>query len=150
MTADKTRRRFLLGSSSIAALALAGCVGNDDSSGGDGMGDGDEGMDTEGDGTDTGENGMTPTDPAEAPRAEIGRFSQDAGTLLVRTGENGLPGPDEPINSIRVPLSRRDTAPTDRQSSTTTSTFSRRDRHQSTPSSTRTATRSRNSSTSSA
>lgn len=33
-----------------------------------------------------------------APRASIDRFSEDAGTLMIRTAENGLPGPDEAID----------------------------------------------------
>lgn len=36
--------------------------------------------------------------PATAPRVSVDRFSADAGTLMVRTAENGLPGPNVPIN----------------------------------------------------
>jgi len=42
--------------------------------------------------------GPEPLDPDTAPRASIDRFSEDAGTLMIRTAENGLPGPDEAIN----------------------------------------------------
>lgn len=45
-----------------------------------------------------------PTDPATAPRATIDRFSEAAGTLQVRTAENGLPGPDEPIDFDQAPF----------------------------------------------
>lgn len=41
--------------------------------------------------------GMT-TDPDTAPKASIDRFSEDAGTLMVRNGSNGLPGANAPIN----------------------------------------------------
>jgi hypothetical protein len=115
MSSDKSRRQFLLGSSSIAALALAGCVGTDDSSDDDGMDNESDQMENEGDtmeeGGDEMESGMMATDPAEAPRAEIDRFSEDAGTLLVRTDENGLPGPDEPVNFDQGPFITQGYAP---------------------------------------
>jgi hypothetical protein len=41
---------------------------------------------------------MEPTDPAEAPRAAVDRFSEAAGTLHVRSMNGDLPGPDEPID----------------------------------------------------
>lgn len=37
-------------------------------------------------------------DPDTAPRAEVDRFSEAAGTLMVRTADNGLPAADEPID----------------------------------------------------
>jgi len=39
-----------------------------------------------------------PLDPDTAPQVQVDRFSADAGMLMVRTSENGLPGPDEPID----------------------------------------------------
>ncbi|WP_436902207.1 hypothetical protein [Halovenus halobia] len=106
MSNHKTRRRFLMGAGSVAAVALAGCTSNDDSSADDGMDD-DDGMENgamENGEEGTMENGgMEPTDPAEASRASIDRFSEEAGTLLVRTEENGLPGPDEPIDFDQGP-----------------------------------------------
>lgn len=110
MSDHKTRRRFLLGTGSIAAVALAGCTSNDDDSSDDEMDDGGDMEDGEDDDTmeneeDTMENdGMEPTDPAEASRASIDRFSEDAGTLFVRTDENGLPGPDEPVDFDQGPF----------------------------------------------
>lgn len=43
---------------------------------------------------------VSPTvhDPDTADKASIDRFSGDAGTLMVRTDSNGLPGANEPIN----------------------------------------------------
>ncbi len=38
------------------------------------------------------------TDPDTAPRAAVDRFSADAGMLMVRSDENDLPGPNEPID----------------------------------------------------
>jgi hypothetical protein len=57
MSADKTRRQFLLGSGSIAALALAGCVGNDDD-GGDGGGDDSSNMDDDMEDSNTDDDSM--------------------------------------------------------------------------------------------
>ncbi|MGA7304888.1 MAG: T9SS type A sorting domain-containing protein [Rhodothermales bacterium] len=37
-------------------------------------------------------------DPESAPEASIDRFSEAAGTLFIRNGTNGLPGPNEPID----------------------------------------------------
>lgn len=42
--------------------------------------------------------GPEPLDPDTAPRVSVDRFSEDAGMLMVRTDENGLPGPNEPID----------------------------------------------------
>lgn len=47
---------------------------------------------------------MSGIDPEEAPRAAIDRFSESAGTLLVRNDENGLPGPDEPVDFDQEPF----------------------------------------------
>ncbi|MFN2167556.1 MAG: hypothetical protein ACK2U9_14980, partial [Anaerolineae bacterium] len=38
-----------------------------------------------------------PVDWTIAPRVEVDRFSAAAATLMVRTADNGLPGPGEPI-----------------------------------------------------
>lgn len=43
-------------------------------------------------------------DPDTAMKASIDRFSMDAGTLFVRDGSNGLPGPNEPIDFDQVPF----------------------------------------------
>ena len=109
---DKSRRRFLQLAGGSTAIALAGCAGNDDESGDvDGMDDGmqnesmdDGGMANETMDDDGTEEEMMGTDPEEAPRASIDRFSQEAGTLLVRNDENGLPGPDEPIDFDQAPF----------------------------------------------
>lgn len=42
-------------------------------------------------------------DPETAPRAMIDRFSEAAGTLFIRTDDNGLPGPNEPIDFDQGP-----------------------------------------------
>ena len=39
-----------------------------------------------------------PLDPDTAPRVEVDRFSAQAAMLMVRTADNGLPGPNEPID----------------------------------------------------
>jgi hypothetical protein len=46
----------------------------------------------------TDEPAVMPLDPDTAPQAAIDRFSEAAGTLFVRTADNGLPGADEPID----------------------------------------------------
>jgi hypothetical protein len=48
--------------------------------------------------------GPMPSDPDTAPRATIDRFSDAAGTLFVRDGSNGLPGPGEPVDFDQVPF----------------------------------------------
>ncbi|MBS0000547.1 MAG: hypothetical protein KFF73_16325 [Cyclobacteriaceae bacterium] len=45
-----------------------------------------------------------PLDPDLAPKVTVDRFSADAGTLFVRDGSNGLPGPGQPINFDQVPF----------------------------------------------
>ena len=123
---DTSRRKFLSIATVTAVAGFAGCSGGDDAGGGstdemtegdmteDGMTEGGmtEGGMTEGGMTEDGmtEDGMTesgmmaPTDPAEAPRTTVDRFSEDAGTLFVRTDENDLPGPDEPIDFDQAPF----------------------------------------------
>lgn len=104
---DKSRRRFLQLAGGSTAIALAGCTGSDDESSDDGMendsmDDGMENGSMDDDGME--EEEMMGTDPEEAPRASIDRFSQAAGTLLVRNEENGLPGPDEAIDFDQAPF----------------------------------------------
>jgi hypothetical protein len=111
---DTTRRRFVQIAGGTVVMGLAGCSSNsDDGSGGsDGSDMDDESMDDsedmddesmdnesmdDGDGMDT-DMGMEPTDPADAPRATIDRFSEDAGMLHVRDSGNDLPGADEPVD----------------------------------------------------
>jgi hypothetical protein len=79
-----TRRRVLQFACGSTAVGLAGCLGGNDDSNADGGG-----MDAE------------PTDPAEAPRTTVDRFSEAAGTQMVRTDENDLPGPGEPVDFDR-------------------------------------------------
>lgn len=50
------------------------------------------------------EDGNPIVNPDTAPKAMIDRFSEDFGTLFVRDGSNGLPGPNEPINFDQVPF----------------------------------------------
>ncbi len=51
-----------------------------------------------------GEMGGEPMDPMDAERATVDRFSEDAGTLMVRDDMNGLPGPGEPIDFDQGPF----------------------------------------------
>ena len=41
---------------------------------------------------------LQPVDPAHAPVAAVDRFSDKAGTLLLRSTDTRLPGPNEPID----------------------------------------------------
>ena len=51
------------------------------------------------------ENSMLQTlDPDTAPKASIDRFSQNAGTLFIRDGSNGLPEANAPIDFDQVPF----------------------------------------------
>ena len=109
MPSDHTRRRFLQAAGSATVLALAGCAGGDN---GDTETDSptptetpmettaqsptDTGMGGTTAGSDMG--GMEPVDPGSAPRVTVDRFSEDAGTLMVRSDGNGLPGPGEPVD----------------------------------------------------
>ncbi|MFC6721290.1 hypothetical protein [Halobacteriaceae bacterium SHR40] len=105
---DKSRRRFLQLAGGSTAIALAGCTGSDDESGDDdGMDDGGMENGSMDGGMENGsmeEEEMMGTDPEEAPRASIDRFSEAAGTLLVRNDGNGLPGPDEAIDFDQAPF----------------------------------------------
>jgi len=115
MTDDPTRRQFVRATGGITALALAGCAGNGDG----GTSPDEENMeetmaddsmtDEPMDGTEAEEemdDGMEPTDPMDAPRATIDRFSEAAGTLHVRGPDADLPGADEPIDFDRQFLVR--------------------------------------------
>jgi hypothetical protein len=46
---------------------------------------------------------LQPVDPAKAPIAAVDRFSDSAGTLLRRSADNHLPGPNEPIDFDNPP-----------------------------------------------
>ena len=76
------RGRFL--ASSVICALIAGACGDDDATGK----------------TPEADAGMTaePLDPDTAPTVSVDRFSEEAGTLMVRSDENGLPGPNEPID----------------------------------------------------
>jgi hypothetical protein len=58
-----------------------------------------------------GESAPEPHDPATAAHVEVDRFSEAAGTLQVRTPDNGLPGPDQPIDFDQGPFITRGLAP---------------------------------------
>ena len=130
MSRETTRRRFVAATGAVGALLLAGCTGGNDGDGGStteptptpgmtddamtgtpGMSD-DGGMTQTPGTTDDGEmtetgDGMvddSPTDPASAPRVTVDRFGEAAGTLMVRTAENDLPGPGEAVDFDRPPF----------------------------------------------
>lgn len=50
-------------------------------------------------------------DPATAEKVAVDRFSADAATLMVRTDENGLPGPNEAIDFDQGPFITRGLGP---------------------------------------
>lgn len=130
MKQSNTRRRFLLASGATATSLLAGCAtfGTDDSSSDsmdettDSMDDDsmdDDSMDddsmnetTDSMDDDSMDDGMEPMDPADAERATVDRFSEAAGTLMVRSSENNLPGPDEPIDFDQAPFLTKGLGPT--------------------------------------
>jgi len=47
---------------------------------------------------------LQPKDPDQAPIAAVDRFSDSAGTLLRRSADNHLPGPNEPIDFDTPPF----------------------------------------------
>ena len=47
---------------------------------------------------------LQPVDPAHARVAVVDRFSDGAGTLLMRSADKRLPGPNEPIDFDTAPL----------------------------------------------
>ncbi|PAU85546.1 hypothetical protein CK500_02440 [Halorubrum salipaludis] len=114
---DETRRRVLTAGGSAALMGLAGCLGGDSGDESDGgmeeesdggmEGESDGGMENESDGgmeeeSDGGMEGegmeAEPTDPDEAPRTTIDRFSEAAGTLHVRGSDNDLPAAGDPVD----------------------------------------------------
>jgi hypothetical protein len=107
MLEDKTRRQFLVTTGAVSTTLLAGCaglgpIGRDVMEGGM-----DERM-----GETTTEGGMGDViDPANAPRAMVDRFSEAAGTLMVRTEENDLPESNEPIDFDQAPFLTRGLGP---------------------------------------
>jgi hypothetical protein len=116
------RRQFLHTAGLVAIGALAGCSGSDG-----GSTDMDAGTDTPGMSTDTPAMGtdtdtsamdtdssMMRTNPAEAPTATVDRFSEAAGTLMVRGEANELPGPDDPIDFDQKPFRHTGLGPTGR------------------------------------
>ena len=58
-----------------------------------------------------GDAAPTPHDPTTAEQAEIDRFSEAAGHLQVRTAQNGLPGPNQPIDFDQGPFITRGLGP---------------------------------------
>ncbi|SIS10101.1 hypothetical protein [Natronorubrum thiooxidans] len=95
-----TRRRVLKIAGGMTVVALAGCTGSED---GSDEPSGDDSMDDESMNDDSMEESRT-MDPEEASRAEIDRFSEEAGTLMVRTEMNDLPDPDEPVDFDQGPF----------------------------------------------
>lgn len=55
---------------------------------------------------------LQPVDPAHAPVAAVDRFSDKAGTLLLRSTDTRLPGPNEPIDFDTPPLNTLGFSPT--------------------------------------
>ncbi len=55
---------------------------------------------------------LQPVDPAHAPVAAVDRFSDKAGTLLKRSADTRLPGPNEPIDFDTPPLNTLGFSPT--------------------------------------
>jgi hypothetical protein len=55
---------------------------------------------------------LQPVDPAHAPVAAVDRFSDKAGTLLLRSTDKRLPGPNEPIDFDTPPLNTLGLSPT--------------------------------------
>jgi len=53
-----------------------------------------------------------PVDPDHAPIAAVDRYSDSAGTLLRRSADMRLPGPNEPIDFDRPPLTNLGFSPT--------------------------------------
>jgi hypothetical protein len=76
----KTKQLLLSAALAAFMLTFQSCSDDDDSSGPD------------------------PVDPTTATRTSIDRFSADAGTLMVRTAENGLPAADEAIDFDTAPF----------------------------------------------
>lgn len=93
------RRRFLVATGTVGtATFLAGCPGDP----GPAVQPPPEPSPTE---TAADESpAETPTDPSTAPRVTVDRFSEAAGTLFVRTEDDDLPAPGEPIDFDQQPF----------------------------------------------
>jgi len=94
---DSTRRRFLQLAGGATTIGLAGCMGSSGSEDGPVTETTEEMMGEE---TMADEESASdgPTDPADATRAEIDRFSEAAGALHVRAENGALPGAGEPVD----------------------------------------------------
>lgn len=57
------------------------------------------------------DTGPSPVDPATAERALIDRFSAEAGTMMVRDDQNGLPGPGQAIDFDQDPFKTQSLGP---------------------------------------
>lgn len=55
-------------------------------------------------GCDEDSTGPTPLDPSTAPKAEVDRFSDEAGTLFRRSASPSLPGANQPIDMDQAPF----------------------------------------------
>ena len=55
---------------------------------------------------------MKPLDPDQAPIAAVDRFSEKAAHLQVRTADNHIPGPNEPVDFDTGPFITHGLAPT--------------------------------------
>ncbi|AFO57357.1 hypothetical protein [Natrinema sp. J7-2] len=95
MSRHETRRQLLAKTGTLGLALMAGCMGNG-STGTDGTSDGMNRSETDGTGD--------VTDPGDAPRTRIDRFSDAAGTLMVRSDANELPEPNEPIDFDQKPF----------------------------------------------
>ncbi len=98
MSEDQTRRRLLAKTGTLGMALVAGCTGSGSNTTDGPNGEMDDGM-------------GNATDPANAPRTEIDRFSEAAGTLMVRTDEDDLPGSNEPIDFDQEPFLTRGLGP---------------------------------------
>jgi hypothetical protein len=82
------------------ALCVAGC-GDDAEPEREHDGDGHAGSAAR---ADSGPEAPEPADPDRAEVVAVDRFSEAAATLMVRSDDNGLPGPDEPIDFDQGPF----------------------------------------------
>jgi hypothetical protein len=84
-------------------VIMAGCSGDDDE-GGTGDDAADDGADDDSADDDGADDDGAAVDPDTAPLAEIDRFSEDAATLMVRDGKNGLPEANQPVDFDQGPF----------------------------------------------
>jgi hypothetical protein len=117
MQLSTTRRRYLATTAVLTTGFLAGCTGSGRDGGGEATStpttaptETDDGMASTSTGMDDA-MGSEPMDPATAPRVAVDRFSEAAGMLMVRTADDGLPGPDEPIDFDDGPFVTRGLGP---------------------------------------